>query len=235
MDHEAVGLRVEAFVLVVLREAHAGSGRPVRRRAADLPQVLRADAVTGPDDVLLHVVAADTRQPQARRCCAPCPASGPLASRPSCGSRPSSRPHPCGWTPVADCTGCGGSPCPHIGWSVRGRGVSDEQCSGLGAAERGGSRVPEARSISGVGRPPSAPETPAVLATRRSNSPYAPGDESVPPPGAGIGPGAAAWRMVLAQAAFSLLVRLCSACASRFRRVARSVYGSTSAVKRKAC
>ena len=64
IDHEKVGLRVEAFVLVTLAE-HSERGDARFARALDaLPNVLRADAIAGADDVLLHVVAADTRELQ---------------------------------------------------------------------------------------------------------------------------------------------------------------------------
>lgn len=64
IDHEKVGLRVEAYVLVTLAE-HSERGDARFARALDaLPNVLRAYAVAGADDVLLHVVAADTRELQ---------------------------------------------------------------------------------------------------------------------------------------------------------------------------
>jgi Lrp/AsnC family leucine-responsive transcriptional regulator len=64
VDPARVGIRIEAFVLVALAE-HAESA-DVRFAAAvkEMPSVLRADSVTGPDDILLHVVAADTRELQ---------------------------------------------------------------------------------------------------------------------------------------------------------------------------
>ena len=64
INHEKVGLRVEAFVLVTLTE-HSEAGDAQFARALDsLPNVLRADAVTGADDVLLHIAAVDTRELQ---------------------------------------------------------------------------------------------------------------------------------------------------------------------------
>ena len=64
INHEKVGLRVEAFVLVTLTE-HSEAGDAQFARALDsLPNVLRADAVTGADDVLLHIAAIDTRELQ---------------------------------------------------------------------------------------------------------------------------------------------------------------------------
>jgi Lrp/AsnC family transcriptional regulator, leucine-responsive regulatory protein len=64
VDHERVGLRVEAFVLVVLRAHTPEHDARFAGELARLPNVLRADAVTGADDVLLHVAAADTRELQ---------------------------------------------------------------------------------------------------------------------------------------------------------------------------
>jgi Lrp/AsnC family transcriptional regulator, leucine-responsive regulatory protein len=53
-----------AFVLVTLTE-HSEAGDAQFARALDsLPNVLRADAVTGADDVLLHIAAVDTRDLQ---------------------------------------------------------------------------------------------------------------------------------------------------------------------------
>jgi Lrp/AsnC family leucine-responsive transcriptional regulator len=61
---EAVGLDVEAFVLVTLAEHSARADAAFQRALADLPAVVRADNVTGPEDALLHVVAADARELQ---------------------------------------------------------------------------------------------------------------------------------------------------------------------------
>ncbi|BCY10642.1 hypothetical protein L3i22_057300 [Actinoplanes sp. L3-i22] len=64
VDPVKVGTRVEAFVLVALEEhSDAGDARFIRA-IAGIPAVLRADAVAGPDDVLLHVAAADSRELQ---------------------------------------------------------------------------------------------------------------------------------------------------------------------------
>lgn len=61
INHEQIGLRVEAFVLVTLTE-HSEAGDAQFARALDsLPNVLRADAVTGADDAQLHIAAVDTR------------------------------------------------------------------------------------------------------------------------------------------------------------------------------
>jgi Lrp/AsnC family leucine-responsive transcriptional regulator len=64
IDPEKVGARVEAFVLVALAEHSEGSDARFADALAEIPAVLRADAVTGPDDVLLHVAAADARELQ---------------------------------------------------------------------------------------------------------------------------------------------------------------------------
>jgi Lrp/AsnC family leucine-responsive transcriptional regulator len=54
---ELIGLDVEAFVLVTLA-AHGARGEAGFARAlAQMPNVLRADSVTGDEDALLHVVA----------------------------------------------------------------------------------------------------------------------------------------------------------------------------------
>lgn len=59
IDHQRAGLRVEAFVLVALAEHTTAGDSRFTRELARMPNVLRADAVTGADDVLLHVAAAD--------------------------------------------------------------------------------------------------------------------------------------------------------------------------------
>lgn len=64
VDHEKVGLRVEAFVLVTMAEHSEASDAQFARALGGMPNVLRADAVTGADDVLLHIAAADTRELQ---------------------------------------------------------------------------------------------------------------------------------------------------------------------------
>jgi len=52
---EAVGLGVEAFVLVSLAEHAPDADARFARAVAELPAVLRADTVAGADDALLHV------------------------------------------------------------------------------------------------------------------------------------------------------------------------------------
>lgn len=64
VDPERVGASLQAFVLVVLDEHDADSERRFARAVAQMPQVLRADAVSGADDVLLHVAAAGTAELQ---------------------------------------------------------------------------------------------------------------------------------------------------------------------------
>jgi len=64
VDPGKVGIRVEAFVLVTLAEHTNDSDKRFRDALAEMPTVIRADTVTGPDDVLLHIVAADTRELQ---------------------------------------------------------------------------------------------------------------------------------------------------------------------------
>jgi Lrp/AsnC family transcriptional regulator, leucine-responsive regulatory protein len=64
VDHEQVGLRVEALVLVALSE-HADPNDPRLARAfAAMPNVLRADTIAGKDDMLLRIAATDTRELQ---------------------------------------------------------------------------------------------------------------------------------------------------------------------------
>jgi Lrp/AsnC family leucine-responsive transcriptional regulator len=60
VDPERVGAGLQAFVLVVLAEHDEDSARRFAAAVAQMPQVLRADAVSGADDVLLHVAAAGT-------------------------------------------------------------------------------------------------------------------------------------------------------------------------------
>ena len=60
VDPERVGVGLQAFVLVVLEEHDEDSARRFADAVAGMPQVLRADAVSGADDVLLHVAAAGT-------------------------------------------------------------------------------------------------------------------------------------------------------------------------------
>jgi Lrp/AsnC family leucine-responsive transcriptional regulator len=64
VDHEQLGLRVEAFVLVALAE-HADPNDPRLARQLDaMPEILRADTIAGQDDLLLHIAATDTRELQ---------------------------------------------------------------------------------------------------------------------------------------------------------------------------
>jgi Lrp/AsnC family leucine-responsive transcriptional regulator len=60
VDPGRVGAGLQAFVLVVLDEHDEDSAERFARAVARMPQVLRADAVSGADDVLLHVAAAGT-------------------------------------------------------------------------------------------------------------------------------------------------------------------------------
>ena len=64
VDPERVGAALQAFVLVVLDEHDEGSAERFADAVAQMPQVLRADAVSGADDVLLHVAAAGTAELQ---------------------------------------------------------------------------------------------------------------------------------------------------------------------------
>ncbi len=64
VDPEKTGTRVEAFVLVSLEEhSDAGDAR-FAAAVTGMPAVLRADAISGPEDVLLHIAAADSRELQ---------------------------------------------------------------------------------------------------------------------------------------------------------------------------
>ena len=60
VDPERVGTGLQAFVLVVLDEHDEDSARRFAQAVAQMPQIVRADAVSGADDVLLHVAAAGT-------------------------------------------------------------------------------------------------------------------------------------------------------------------------------
>ena len=62
VDAGAVGLAIDAFVLVTLAEHSARADAAFARALTDLPNVVRADSVAGPDDALLHVVAADAAE-----------------------------------------------------------------------------------------------------------------------------------------------------------------------------
>ena len=60
VDPERVGTGLQAFVLVVLDEHDEDSAVRFAQAVAQMPQVVRADAVSGADDGLLHVAAAGT-------------------------------------------------------------------------------------------------------------------------------------------------------------------------------
>ena len=64
VDLERVGVGLQAFVLVVLEEHDEDSAARFAQAVTRMPQVLRADAVSGADDVLLHVAAAGTAELQ---------------------------------------------------------------------------------------------------------------------------------------------------------------------------
>ena len=64
VDPERVGVGLQAFVLVVLEEHDEDSAARFAQAVTQMPQVLRADAVSGADDVLLHVAAAGTAELQ---------------------------------------------------------------------------------------------------------------------------------------------------------------------------
>ena len=64
VDPERVGTGLQAFVLVVLDQHDEDSARRFTHAVAQMPQVVRADAVSGADDVLLHVAAAGTTELQ---------------------------------------------------------------------------------------------------------------------------------------------------------------------------
>ena len=64
VDPERVGTSLQAFVLVVLDEHDEDSAQRFAQAVAQMPQVVRADAVSGADDVLLHVAAAGTAELQ---------------------------------------------------------------------------------------------------------------------------------------------------------------------------
>ena len=55
---EAVGLNLQAFVLVTLADHSADADARFARAVAELPHVLRADTISGDQDALLHVAAA---------------------------------------------------------------------------------------------------------------------------------------------------------------------------------
>jgi Lrp/AsnC family transcriptional regulator, leucine-responsive regulatory protein len=62
VDPARVGLAIDAFVLATLAEHSARADADFGRAVGGMVNVLRADAVAGADDVLLHVVAADAAE-----------------------------------------------------------------------------------------------------------------------------------------------------------------------------
>ena len=62
VDPARVGLAMDAFVLASLAEHSPTADADFGRAVGGMPNVLRADAVAGADDVLLHVVAADAAE-----------------------------------------------------------------------------------------------------------------------------------------------------------------------------
>jgi Lrp/AsnC family leucine-responsive transcriptional regulator len=64
VDPMKVGIKVEAFVLITLSEHSDAGEQRLIEALADIPAVLRADAIAGADDVLLHIAAADARELQ---------------------------------------------------------------------------------------------------------------------------------------------------------------------------
>ena len=64
VDPERVGTGLQAFVLVVLDQHDEDSAARFAEAVTRMPQVLRADAVSGADDVLLHVAASGTAELQ---------------------------------------------------------------------------------------------------------------------------------------------------------------------------
>lgn len=61
---EQAGLSLEAFVLVSLDEHTTRGDAAFQRALAAMPNVVRADNVTGHEDALIHVVAADAKELQ---------------------------------------------------------------------------------------------------------------------------------------------------------------------------
>ena len=61
---EQAGLSLEAFVLVSLQEHSTRGDVAFQRALAEMPNVVRADNVTGQEDALIHVVAADAKELQ---------------------------------------------------------------------------------------------------------------------------------------------------------------------------
>jgi Lrp/AsnC family transcriptional regulator, leucine-responsive regulatory protein len=61
VDPDKVGSKVEAFVLITLSDHSDAGDQRLAEALAGIPAVLRADAIAGADDVLLHVAASDAR------------------------------------------------------------------------------------------------------------------------------------------------------------------------------
>jgi Lrp/AsnC family leucine-responsive transcriptional regulator len=64
VDADAVGVRLEAFVFVTLREQTDNGDQAFAEALSAIPAVVRADRIAGRDDVLLHVVTSDARSLQ---------------------------------------------------------------------------------------------------------------------------------------------------------------------------
>ena len=64
VDPQRVGAGLQAFVLVLLDKHDEDSAERFTQAVAHMPQVIRADAVSGADDILLHVAAAGTTELQ---------------------------------------------------------------------------------------------------------------------------------------------------------------------------
>jgi Lrp/AsnC family leucine-responsive transcriptional regulator len=58
---DAVGVRLEAFVFVALREQTDASDQAFADALRGMTAVVRADRIAGRDDALLHVVASDAK------------------------------------------------------------------------------------------------------------------------------------------------------------------------------
>jgi Lrp/AsnC family leucine-responsive transcriptional regulator len=64
VNAEAVGVRLEAFVFVTLREQTDLSDQAFADAVGEIPAVVRADRIAGRDDVFLHVVTSDAKSLQ---------------------------------------------------------------------------------------------------------------------------------------------------------------------------
>lgn len=64
LSPEQVGLGLEAFVLISLVEHSVRADAAFQRALAKMPNVIRADNVTGLEDVLIQIVAADAKELQ---------------------------------------------------------------------------------------------------------------------------------------------------------------------------